>query len=294
MRGAVIVVVVSACYAPVVPDDVPCDPARPACPHHQMCVIRDGDPVCSPRPGDPDAPDAANDGAVDNCPGVDNPSQANYDGDAFGDACDPCPPIANDAPIDTDGDGVSDDCDPDPRSPGDRIIRFQALRDGLGAGTADGTWSLVPEGVSVDVAAGAHAWFGTPSPAGARISVIAAVAPSDLRNLPTYAGIGVIAEHEAGSDNAVSCQLVETPLGQRRLSLIQTALEVGLAGVDHAFATGAVEVVTLTKTGSGYRCRAGATEITGRSSSSASVPEVGLRARGASGVYRWMLVIARP
>ncbi len=47
-----------------------------------QCTDPDNDGVCS---------------SLDNCPDVFNPSQANSDGDAYGDACDPC--------IDVDGDG---------------------------------------------------------------------------------------------------------------------------------------------------------------------------------------------
>ena len=64
---------------------------------------------------------------VDNCPDVENPDQANQDGDALGDACDEdidgdgaedsrddnCPGIKNDDQQDTDKDGVGDACDED-------------------------------------------------------------------------------------------------------------------------------------------------------------------------------------
>ena len=217
----------------------------------------------------------------------------NYDGDAFGDACDPCPPIANNAPVDSDGDGVSDDCDPDPLSPGDSIVRFDAFRSGLAGWTADGTWTLAPDGVSVDLAAGAHATLAMPAPAGSRTSVIASFTPSELRtDVLAYAGMGVIATHDHGGDSAVACELLLTSLGQRRLSLVSTGLEVGLAGDDHAFATGSAQLVMLTKTGTGYRCRAVPSEIMASSSVTANDPEVGLRARGTRGVVHWVLVIS--
>ncbi len=59
----------------------------------------DQDPNCTPPQGDSDiVPDA-----MDNCPNVNNPDQADMDGDGTGDACDP----------DVDGDGVpgTHDCD---------------------------------------------------------------------------------------------------------------------------------------------------------------------------------------
>ena len=63
------------------------------------------DPVTANAPGDTD-----NDGipdTSDNCPNTPNGSQANLDGDAYGDACDP----------DIDGDGVANGADAFPRDP---------------------------------------------------------------------------------------------------------------------------------------------------------------------------------
>lgn len=73
--------------------------------------------------------DSDGDGVLDgddNCPSVPNPSQDNFDGDAFGDACDPdddnddildesdnCPFVSNSDQLDTDHDGIGDVCDPD-------------------------------------------------------------------------------------------------------------------------------------------------------------------------------------
>jgi hypothetical protein len=57
--------------------------------------------------------DGVND-LYDNCPGVANPGQSDFDLDGTGDACDVCP---TDAPDDSDGDGICDTHDPCPNNP---------------------------------------------------------------------------------------------------------------------------------------------------------------------------------
>ena len=51
--------------------------------------------------------------APDNCPQVENPDQADTDGDGRGDACDNCRVIANPEQLDSDGDKLGDACDDD-------------------------------------------------------------------------------------------------------------------------------------------------------------------------------------
>jgi len=53
------------------------------------------------------------DEAIDNCPGVANPSQSDVDGDFRGDVCDNCVVDPNPAQGDLDGDGAGDACDGD-------------------------------------------------------------------------------------------------------------------------------------------------------------------------------------
>lgn len=48
--------------------------------------------------------------SADNCPGVDNPDQADGDGDGVGDACDNCTGTSNADQADGDGDGYGDAC----------------------------------------------------------------------------------------------------------------------------------------------------------------------------------------
>ncbi len=67
---------------------------------------------------------------LDNCPGVSNPDQSDFDNDGVGDACDNCPAVPNPSQIDTDGDEIGDACDncPDTYNPD------QADSDGDGMG----------------------------------------------------------------------------------------------------------------------------------------------------------------
>ncbi|MFN3202468.1 MAG: MopE-related protein [Bradymonadia bacterium] len=60
------------------------------------CSDEDFDEICLPQ---------------DNCPGVPNPDQADFDGDGIGDLCDNCPKVLNVDQLDTDGDGDGDACD---------------------------------------------------------------------------------------------------------------------------------------------------------------------------------------
>jgi PKD repeat protein len=65
------------------------------------------DPNC--QAGDPDVDGVCDDS--DNCPGVYNPTQADFDHDGVGDACDDCVSIYNPGQEDLDGDGQGDACD---------------------------------------------------------------------------------------------------------------------------------------------------------------------------------------
>ncbi len=88
-----------------------------------IALLKSAAPVDFDGDGVPDS--------TDNCDSVDNPGQANLDGDAFGDRCDldddgdgladeddNCPRDANPGQADTDGDGEGDVCDGDPLDAG--------------------------------------------------------------------------------------------------------------------------------------------------------------------------------
>jgi cysteine-rich repeat protein len=65
-----------------------CRPVAGVCDLPESC---DGvNPTCPPDTGKPDSDGDGVCDAIDNCPTVPNPDQANADGDSLGDACDPC------------------------------------------------------------------------------------------------------------------------------------------------------------------------------------------------------------
>jgi hypothetical protein len=54
---------------------------------------------------------------TDNCPGIDNPNQADDDEDGVGNVCDNCRAVPNPSQRDADGDGLGDACDNCPETP---------------------------------------------------------------------------------------------------------------------------------------------------------------------------------
>jgi hypothetical protein len=81
-----------------------------------LCSDLDGDSICadgdvSTVRGDAPCSGGATAGCDDNCPALANPSQANTDGDDYGDACDNCRFHATVNLADTDADGRGNECE---------------------------------------------------------------------------------------------------------------------------------------------------------------------------------------
>lgn len=304
------VMLASGCFSPHPPEGAACDPQLPNCPSGQRCLLRAGGYACGTgveaevdaenRPPE-DVDDDGIPDALDICPTVADPAQHNEDGDRFGDACDPCPPIANDDPADPDGDGVGDACDPNPMTPGDHVALFDGFHAGISGWHAFGSWSVAGDDVSVEVGDGTHASLVMPEPMAGRRTVMAGFTVTALNGTFGYAGLGVIDQHESGTDSAVACQIFRGAVGQQRLGLTSTGLEVILDETAFPISVGRSYATAITRDASQYRCRGidqGAppadTTVTHGGDSDASIAEVGVRAHAAGATFHWVLVVASP
>ncbi len=315
---------VASCYSPSFTSGAPCDPAVDNCPSGQRCeetpegffcggrspgdaadldgpladaLDPDGPPVDGP-PSDLDGDGIAN--AADNCPNVANPTQANEDGDVFGDRCDPCPPSADNT--DTDGDGVGDDCDPNPTDGGDQIVVFEGFADGLPTGwISQGEWTA-DDGDAV-VASGPDAVVYLTAPvSNARGTVTAALAPTTIH---TYAGnprtFGVANPLGQNPTGGVYCSPFMDLSPGRRIGVYNLANSNPAATRSLAWLNNDAILVALTRTNEQFRCLA---ESIDEPTISASVTpsvnvtggtfSVGIRSRGISMRARWVMYVTSP
>jgi len=294
----------AACYAPTPPAGVPCTPPPAGvgiCPTGQICspsgvCLPPGDLGPAPDGGSDSGPNDVDDGdgvanAVDNCPKVANPDQANDDGDAFGDACDPCPPFADDVVVDPDGDGVSGACDPFPLIGGDHIALFESFRGpGLPAGwDALGTWSFVAGNAVVTSGDGDLGYLTIPHPHLAKTSVMTQLTVDDLVGSGPRA-LGPAQLYQPSPSRSIVCELLRSGNGPK-LTLLDSGSGMTINDADGTFDVGTTVTLTNRRDGTTYECSNGITAVPGITAYTTATPSIGLRAKSASARFAWVLVV---
>jgi hypothetical protein len=261
-----------------------------------VCVVRAGVEVCELM----EDVDSDGDGVPDvedNCPEVSNPGQADEDGDGVGDVCDPCPPF--EGVDDADGDGVGDACDPNPTTPGDRWIAFLGF-----AEMPSETWTYVGslsveggEGIAT-AADGESMLLWTPSSSGNRVEVRAMATLTGIRATGSNLGsVSLVERLEEGTEDSIACQLSRLANGeQQQLRIYDLAASRIIDNAAHVFEVGSEIDLRLRRTGNLYNCRATSPvlELAGTAEHAPTRPQIGLRVRGASASFHWVMIVESP
>jgi len=295
----------AACYAPTTLAGAPCTPppaGEGVCPSGQICApsgvcLRPSDVGPAPDASPDGAPNNDDDGdgvanAVDNCPKLANPDQANDDGDAFGDACDPCPPFADDVVVDPDGDGVSGLCDPFPLVPGDHIALFESFRGtALPAGwNAVGAWSFVNGSAVVTSGDGDLSALTIPHPHLAKTTVMTQLIVDDLVGSGARA-LGPMQMYQPSTSRGIVCELRRNGNGPKLSLFDSTSTGVAINELDSTFDVGTVATVINRRDSTAYQCNDGTTIVPGITGYTTTTPSIGLRAKSVSGRFAWVLVV---
>jgi hypothetical protein len=314
MRALAIIALVAGCYDPHPAEGVPCSD-NGACPSGQTCVGT----VCLTHDPNVDGPpqmidghitanDSDGDGidnAVDNCPDVANPDQANEDGDKFGDACDPCPVEANDTPNDPDGDGVADGCDPHPTVAGDKIVVFEGFANGIPSNwDVVGTTSAAAGAISLTTVANNHTSVVAPGTfANATVSASIQV---DMQVGSFDSATTLAIPYDPGTDEGIFCELyapmASSPNG--RYEDLYSSLDMANANMGELGNTGfgwqlaTPYRVSLTRVGNQYKCSGieGATthSTSGNTNSLPATFRATVAVYGSNATVQWMMVVSSP
>lgn len=221
--------------------------------------------------------------ATDNCLAVANASQANEDGDSFGDLCDPCPPYTDNS--DADGDGVGDACDPNPNA--SASPNHLRLFEGFHAAppwTMSGTWTTSGDAIQVNAGSGA-ATLSTPAPSAREtVSASVTVIASNAGGVPS---IGVV-------DASISCRLMNNVSGTMPVvQLYDVSGQVQLASSAYEMTAGATYVVRQHRIDGAFTCDVGRGPTTKNVNGSAtpSGTALDMRVFSAQARYQWIMVV---
>lgn len=288
---------ISACFSPTF-QDTQCGPGD-SCPPGYACGVY----ACLPF--DSSSDDGDRDGAhnaSDNCLTVPNPSQANEDADALGDACDPCPPDASNA--DADGDKVGDACDPNPSTPGDRIAMFE----GFSAGAPmnwhrSGEWTIEGDHLRIIPGQNTSAWLSTDVARGKHtITTLATFATEQSGALKS---MGLIDEQTPNSDAGLICAIyiadsTQAPLASGAGVAVyrrDPSRIVGAATMPYEPPTGKMYRISLTADGTAHTCTGSRPGMTQSSRGSFGVDGLGftgLYVHSVAAHYYWFMVVTSP
>lgn len=299
-----IALVLGGCFAPDPTVGAPCasGPDGERCPDGLACIAHDGVETC--EAGDIDEPlpntDTDKDAIVDildNCPTIANIDQADEDRDGVGDVCDPCPPF--DGVEDVDHDGVGDACDPNPTTPGDKLVSFIGFATTLASPwTASGMFIVAGgEGIATGSDT-ASAIASMPAPSEPRVEIRTQATLVSITAAATNLGaVNVVDRFVPADDRGVACQLSSLANGeQQQLRIFDLDKKVVVDTAAHPAAVGSELDLRLRRNGTTYNCRATspALELAGSVTFAPNNPRVGIRVRGATAVFHWVMVIASP
>jgi hypothetical protein len=306
MRAVLACAALLGCYAPTITPGAPCS-SDGRCPGDLVCdpLAIDG-PTCV-RPGD-EATDADEDGVsdeLDNCADVANPEQHDEDDDGHGNVCDGCPHIADPVQPDVDDDGVNDACDPG----GARhaIVAFEGFDEsGLPAGwqpNPDGVWTAAGDGVlrvaaeTDRIASFSFASVNKRTRISTRFTVEVVNPPGGTNNR----NVGTAHQFDPATNDGTGClAILDYDLATHTLWLLNLSPVVTLDRMPFGdFAVGSIYEMTTDEFDAGgaasVRCAStfeGATlTLEDAIDSRATGPRVGLRVRGSSARFDYVVLV---